>query len=180
MTSIKLFSVKTMLDSIITRGLLFKNVEVTWLYRYRGEHRRQHMYADLIEGYDPTDRLVSMPEGCVEESFTEDEAKILKVYLDEHLDEYCSHPTTVKEVKLPISMNTISWSCFPCRPGFSDYIELPGPTHTLPFPVNWGFFDLEDRLDEAKRPEEKDGAATLSRGGYEIKMLCTTIPATPK
>jgi hypothetical protein len=106
-------------------------VKLVW-FRYQ-KMDRQHLYADLIENYDPTSskRTVMFEEAQVEELFTDEEAKQLKTYLDQNHDD----PTTISEAKLPIQQNTIGVGAIPVGGGCDCLMVYKRPGYPLPFKV---------------------------------------------
>jgi hypothetical protein len=144
----KLYSVLTMVKKFIG----CRDVELVWFRCEKPD--RQHLYADLIENYDParskpgkkTFRRTTFvyAEGRVEELFTEEEAKQLKAYLDQNHDD----PTTISEAKLPIQQNTMGFDAIPCGGGCDCLIVYERPGYPLPFKV-MAYYDLRyhERVD---------------------------------
>jgi hypothetical protein len=143
----KLYSVVTMLRQF--KGC--KDVELYWFRCEKSD--RQHLYADLIENYDPTwlrpsegisGYDFSNAESQVEELFSEEEAKQLKNYLDQNHDD----PTTISEAKLPIQQNTMGVGAIPVG-GECDFLMVyKRPGYPLPFKV-MAYYDLRhhERVD---------------------------------
>jgi hypothetical protein len=116
----------------------YKDVKLHWFFDiFAGSRPDKRPYAELIKDYDPSDNVLA--EHCIDELFTEDEARQLKEYID--LGHGHSTTTTIKEVELPIDKHAsgISEQDFEYGDGFYELSrESDDP---LPFKVS-GFFDL--------------------------------------
>jgi hypothetical protein len=138
------------LYSVVTKVKEFGGCRDVKLFWFRCEKPdRQHLYADLIENYDPTrskprdtwgddfpDDFICA-KAQVEELFTEDEAKQLKTYLDQKYDE----STTISEAKLPIQQNTIGFGAIPVGGGCDCFMEYKSSGYPLPFKA-MAYYDL--------------------------------------
>ena len=84
----------------------YKNASFHWFYCDARTIPRP--YADLIENYNGMNRLRAVyAEGYIDESFTLDEARALKDYLDRTFAH--KGTTTIKKRKLPITNNVVGW-----------------------------------------------------------------------
>jgi hypothetical protein len=93
-------------------------------------------YRDVITDYDPNDML---PEGAVEELFTEAEAKAFCEFLNAHRD-YTN--TEIKPYsKFPISNSMMGLGATPMGGGIDNLMTGDAPDYNLPFKV-YGYYDL--------------------------------------
>jgi hypothetical protein len=135
-----------------------KNVSFEWFRSKTVRERRAH-YADLIAEYDPKHEHAYFAEARVEELFTEDEAKLLKAYLDEvHGDGDTT--TMITEKSCPICFNEMGLSTIPIGGGQSCYLLYKERWYNLPFQVE-GYFDL-------RGCEKVDGSGTYH--GYHLVL----------
>jgi hypothetical protein len=111
-----------------------RNVPFWWFRHEMPQGKRP--YADLVNGYVPGNQYA---EELIEELFTEDEARLLKAYLDEHHGH--EGETLIKERPLPVPNNCYGLGCRAVG-GEDDFFELNRePEYSLPFKV-WGYFNL--------------------------------------
>jgi hypothetical protein len=93
-------------------------------------------YGELIENYEPGNVYA---EGAIDEMFTEDEALLLKEYLDRTYTG--AGVTVIEEQPLPIPNNTMGCGAIPVGDGNDFHMLDRNPEYSLPFKV-WGYFDL--------------------------------------
>lgn len=97
-------------------------------------------YEKAIKDYDPKDEFHYYPESCIDEKFTLEEAQSLKKWL---VDTFNSASCEIKEVDLPICMNTAGLGAIAVG-GLTDFYmieKLPG--YDLPFRV-WGYYNRRE------------------------------------
>jgi hypothetical protein len=128
---LKLFQVTTVVKEL--KG--HRNVPVSW-YRHKPKHG-ERSYQQLIADYSADDEYAGYAEACIDEDFTEDEAKQLKAYLD-GIDG--GYPAVIREVSLPIGNNGMPLSAMPAGGGPDHLMFADDPGWPLPFEV-WGYFD---------------------------------------
>ena len=110
-----------------------QNVPFDW---FGCDRREPRPYAELIEGYWPSDLD---QEVAIDEMFTEVEAIALKEYLDrEHGG---AGVTTIEEVPLPIPDSSIGIGAIPVGGGTDFHMLDKEPNYSLPFKA-WAYFDL--------------------------------------
>lgn len=131
--AVKLFHVTTTVNEFAG----CKGVPIRWFYC--DDRPQPRPYAELIENYDPNDERSCYPEGYIDELFTEDEAKLLKIYLEQQHDK--GEVTTIRETSLPIRNRTMAFGACPAGGGIDFYRLYETPGYDLPFRVE-GYFDL--------------------------------------
>jgi hypothetical protein len=135
--TIELFSVQT----VTAQYSGCREVTFNWFRNIeRDEDRPSRPYAELILDYDPNDEYAHYTEAAVDEFFTEEEATLLKQYLDENHGEH-SQTTISKYDLFPVTTNLVGYCCNAVGGGDDFYLLDKETEYSLPFKA-WGYFDL--------------------------------------
>jgi hypothetical protein len=111
-----------------------KDVVFSWFRTEKPSEWRP--YGELIENYEPGNRYA---EWAIDELFSEDEALLLKEYLDRTYAD--AGVTVIKEQSLPIPNNVMVFGAMAVG-GEDGFCMLDkDPEYSLPFKV-WGYYDL--------------------------------------
>jgi hypothetical protein len=130
-------------DTVVKQFQGCRDVQLCW-FRNVAPGQRKHLYPEMIENYDPADEDGLYSAACIDELFTEDEARQLKEFLDRENGH--EGTTTISEETLPIKNCVLSLRAIA--------IPVGGPQgflmiharegYSLPFKAE-GYYDLRGR-----------------------------------